>query len=63
MLRDNRLALIEPMFEQRGSLIPLALLHQTKPEHRTMDLTCLENPRPEGRNFDTSGERHFSISG
>jgi len=30
--------------------------------HRTIDSQCLENPRPEGAEFYTNGERRLSIS-
>ena len=30
--------------------------------HRTIDPQCLENPRPEGAEFYTNGERRLSIS-
>ena len=60
MLRDNLVGLIEPMLSSAG-VDPLALCMRGK-SHRTIDPHALKNPRPEGADFDTNGERRFSIS-
>ena len=60
MLRDNLVGLIEPMRAARE--LTLSRCSQNRTSHRTIDPTCLENPRPEGAESYTNGERRFSIS-
>jgi len=60
MLRDNLVGLIEPMFSSAGAN-PLALFPATEGSSDDRP-PCLENPRPEGAESYTNGERSFSIS-
>ena len=48
MLRDTLAGLIEPMLASAGACPSRTRCHLSKPEHRTIDPRCLENPRPEG---------------
>jgi hypothetical protein len=61
MLRDNLAGLIEPMRAAR-ELDPLALFTEQKKSSDDRPPRCLENPRPEGAESYTNGERRFSIS-
>ena len=60
MLRDNLVGLIEPMRSSAGAS-PLALCTATKKPSDDRP-PYLENPRPEGAEFYTNGERRLSIS-
>ena len=60
MLRDNLAGLIDPMRAAR-ELNLLALFTEQKKSSDDRP-PCLENPRPEGAESYTNGERRFSIS-
>lgn len=60
MLRDNLVGLIEPMLSSAGANpLALCIARQESSDDRP---PCLENPRPEGAESYTNGERPFSIS-
>ena len=61
MLRDNLAGLIEPMRAAR-ELDPLALFTKQKKSSDDRPQDALKNPRPEGAESYTNGERRFSIS-
>ena len=51
MLRDTLVGLIEPMLCGAGVRCSRAGFSPCCSRHRTIDPTCLENPRPQGRNL------------
>ena len=52
---NRKIAALAVNAEGRGS-------RAVRKSHRTIDPECLENPRPEGAEIYTNGERRFSIS-
>ncbi len=48
MLRDNLVGFIEPTLHSAGAQHTRAVCTEQHKSHRTIDLQCLENPRPEG---------------